>query len=285
MIKKILILFILFLFFVGFFGLYSALKYRQSLKYEKAPAKATEIRVTFLEGWTKEEIAEYLGKKGITTSTEFLLAVKNFNPLEYQRFLPKEAAGNLEGFLFPDTYFIPQTAPSSTTISGIIIKKALDNFGKRVTPEMLSQSGKKDNDLYKIITLASIIEKETGRDTATAEEKQQLDDERKIIAGIFYNRLNAGVALQSDATVNFATKKNLPSPTTADTEVGSPYNTYKYKGLPPGPISNPSLSSIMAALYPETTSYFYFLHDQTTGQVFYAKTYEEHLKNKQKYLK
>ena len=90
--------------------------------------------------------------------------------------------------------------------------------------------------------------------------------------------------LQSDATVNFATQKNQPSPSQADTEVDSPYNTYKYKGLPPGPICNPSLNSIMAALYPTDTDYMYFLHNQKTGQAIFAKTYEEHLKNKQKYL-
>jgi UPF0755 protein len=93
------------------------------------------------------------------------------------------------------------------------------------------------------------------------------------------------MALQSDATVNYATGKNLPSPTLADLEVNSPYNTYKHRGLPPGPISNPSLSSLMAAIYPAETDYLYFLHKQPSGEPVYSKTFEEHVANKLKYLK
>ncbi len=93
------------------------------------------------------------------------------------------------------------------------------------------------------------------------------------------------MALQSDATVNYITKKNTPSVSTADTKVDSPYNTYLYQGMPPGPICNPSLSSLMAAVYPASTDYFYFLSDPQTGKAIYAKTFEEHILNKQKYLK
>jgi len=129
--------------------------------------------------------------------------------------------------------------------------------------------------VFDIVTLASIVEKESGA-------SQQ---DREIIAGIFYNRLNAGMALESDATVNYVTKKKTPAISQADTQLDSPYNTYKYPGLPPGPISNPSLGSLMAALYPQKTDYVYFLTDPKTDRAVFAKTYDEHLANKQKYLK
>ncbi|MCX6796968.1 MAG: endolytic transglycosylase MltG [Candidatus Doudnabacteria bacterium] len=166
-----------------------------------------------------------------------------------------------------------------------LIKKALDNFCKKITPDMLSDIKARDLTLFDIITLASIIEKETGRNAITPQQKQMLDEERKIIAGIFYNRLNIGMALESDATINYITGRNNPSPTQEDLSVNSPYNTYKNKGLPPGPISNPSLSSIMAAIYPAQTDYFYFLHKQPSGEAVFSKTFEEHVKNKFKYLK
>src|SRR5206468_268019 len=110
-------------------------------------------------------------------------------------------------------------------------------------------------------------------------------EDRKMIAGVFYNRLKIGKGLESDAIVNFITGKSEPAVSTADSEIDSPYNTYKYPGLPPGPICNPGLDSIMAALYPTESDNMYFLTIPETHRAVFAKTYEEHLKNKQKYLK
>jgi UPF0755 protein len=93
------------------------------------------------------------------------------------------------------------------------------------------------------------------------------------------------MALQSDATVNYVTNKNNPTPTLEDLDTESLYNTYKYRGLPPGPIASPSLSSLLAALYPTDSEYFYFLHKQPSGEPVYSKTFEEHTQNKFKYLK
>jgi UPF0755 protein len=100
---------------------------------------------------------------------------------------------------------------------------------------------------------------------------------------VFYNRLKAGMPLESDATVSFVTGTSPIS--TADTQIDSPYNTYKYKGLPPGPICNPGLNSILAALYPTASDYLYFLTIPQTGRAVFAQTYDEHLKNKAEYLK
>jgi UPF0755 protein len=273
MIKKLLIFFVLALAILGAIGLYGALKYRSQLREERQTAKAPQTGVTFIEGWDNHDIADYLQKQGITGSADFLFSIKNFNATKYNSFLPKEANGNLEGFLFPDTYFIPKSAPAGQNISDIIIGKALDNFTQKITPGMLAQAQARGLSLYQIITLASIIEKESGGS----------QDDKKTIAGVFYNRLNAGMPLQSDATVSFIIGHSPIS--VDDTLIESPYNTYKNKGLPPGPICNPGLNSIMAALYPTASDYFYFLTIPDTGRAVFAATYDEHLKNKQKYLR
>jgi len=264
---------------------------RNSPKSPASPPKIVQTKVTIIEGWTTQNIAEDLDLNAKRTEQphladkqEFLDAVKNFSVADYPLLSSKPASQGLEGFVFPDTYFLPVHAGPSTTESSILITKALDNFSNKFTPQMESDAAARGMSVYQIVTLASIIEKETGRNVVTDEQQKALDEQRKIIAGIFYNRLAIGMPLQSDATVNFVTKKSSPSATTEDTKTDSPYNTYLYKGLPPGPICNPSLSSILAAIYPTHTNYFYFLHKQPSGEAVYSVTYEEQLQNKQKYL-
>jgi UPF0755 protein len=272
MLKKILIFFVLCLLLVAGVGFYNALKYRNLARQQRSNAKAPQSTITFVEGWSNKDIANYLEKQGVVSSADFLAAIKNYNTSAYDAFLPEQAKGNLEGFIFPDTYFIPKTASAGESLSDIIIGKALDNFSQKISPAMKQQAAAKGMSLYQIMTLASVIEKESGSN----------QDDKKMIAGVFYNRLQAGMPLQSDATVSYVTGH---SPITADDiNVDSPYNTYKYKGLPAGPICNPSLNSIMAALYPTDSSYFYFLTIPGTGRAVFAVTYEDHLKNKAKYL-
>jgi UPF0755 protein len=208
---------------------------------------------------------------------------------------------SLEGFLFPDTYFFNKPiAPYD------VVNRILSNFEKRLAqaetlaenenqnglyrlpayPTIKIGKGAGQVSLYQVLTLASIIEKETGRDVSKAgeDQKQRLDEERRTVAGIFYNRLAIGQALQSDATVNYASGKSDAQATYKDLEIDSPYNTYKYAGLPPGPICNPSLSSIIAALSPIKTDYYYFFHKQPSGEVVYSKTFEEHTAKRAKFL-
>jgi UPF0755 protein len=273
MIKKALILLVLFLLILGGFGIYGALKYRDEARQERLSAKAPQKTVTFVEGWNNNDISDYLQKQDIASSADFLTAVSKFDVSGYEALSSKPQTQSLEGFLFPDTYFIPANPPAGQNISDIIIKKALDNFSQKITPAMLQQANAQGMSLYQIIILASIIEKESGGN----------QDDRETIAGVFYNRLKAGMPLESDATVSFAVGH---SPiTTADTQINSPYNTYKYQGLPPGPICNPGLDSIMAALYPTASNYLYFLTIPQTGRAVFAVTYAEHLKNKSEYLK
>ena len=149
----------------------------------------------------------------------------------------------------------------------------LDNFSQKLEGNLTSKILAQKKSIFEIITLASIIEKEVRN-----------PEDMKMVADIFYKRLNKGMALQSDATVNYITGKGLLQPTLADTQIDNRYNTYKYPGLSLGPISNPGLSAIIAAIEPNSNPYYYFLTTKD-GAVIYSKTYEEHLRNKAKYLK
>lgn len=182
-----------------------------------------------------------------------------------------------EGFLFPDTYLFPKTASAS-----IVVNKMLSTFDSKISTQMETDIIASEYNLEQIITLASIIERETRK-----------EGERPVVAGILFNRLDIGMGLQTDATVQYAlaTTKCLPGTacnwwpilTREDMSINSSYNTYKYAGLPPAPIANPSLSSISAVIYPTDSSYLYYLHDGD-GIIHYAETLEGHNGNIRKYL-
>ena len=284
--------FIIFL-LLGLFGLTFVYRHFHRLNRPGVQQKPEEVHITFIEGWTDKDIAAYLEKLKLLQAEDFLTTLKNFDASSYPVLSFKPKAASLEGFLFPDTYFV-----AKQTTSEAVIKKALDNFSGKWTQATGFTSMKKEKFVpnsypaeplspYEVLIFASIIEKETGRNVSSlsSSQVQTLNTERKTIAGIFYNRLSIGQALQSDATINYVTGKSDPTPSQADLEAKSPYNTYTHRGLPPGPICNPSLSSIEAALNPIKTDYFYFLHRQSDGQVFYAKTLDQQVINKQKYLK
>ncbi|HLD25315.1 MAG TPA: endolytic transglycosylase MltG [Patescibacteria group bacterium] len=215
-----------------------------------------DIWVTTLEGWRNEEIANTLAKNLDLPESEFLRSAR-------------------VGYMFPDTYLIPQDATAGAIID--IFAKAFD---KKVTPEMRADIRASGMSVEDVITLASIVERE-GR----------TDEDRPVIAGILLKRLKAGWPLQADATLQYALgyqagdktwwKKSL---TEEDKKVRSPYNTYLNPGLPPGPISNPGLAAIRAVVYPKVTQYWYYLHDPAGG-VHYGATLEDHNDNIAKYLR
>ena len=252
-----------------------------------------EVSVTFIEGWTNKQFAQAVSKNFDIPENDFLKALKRFDASSYSIISLRPKGTDLEGYLFPDTYRFFEEATSEA-----IIDKLLENFedkfkqavvGSRQVSGRYIIPGYEDVALdevpgltaHQVITLASILERETGRNTTN---QTQLSEERKIVASIFYNRLETGVALQSDATINYITGKDDPSASAEDLDVDSPYNTYRHRGLPPGPIAAPSLSSLMAVLHPAETDYFYFLHKQPSGEPVYSKTFEEHKANKAKYL-
>jgi len=228
---------------------------------------SSEAKITIIEGWKLKDIAEYLENQGVFTEEDFMAAAKINNWKGSYSFLGDPQIKTLEGYLFPDTYAIYRDAKPED-----VIKKMLDNFKNKVDSEMLADLANDDRSLHEAIILASIIEREA-----------LYDEDRYMISDIFLKRLQEGIGLQSDATVNYVTGKKTSRPSYNDLQIDSPYNTYKYRGLPPGPISNPGLSSIMASIYPKSNPYFYFLTD-SDGRAHFGKTYDDHLMNIAKYL-
>lgn len=229
-----------------------------------------DVRITFPEGWNSKKMAERLTANGLP-GKEFLTQAEKPLPewrMKFNFLASLPVGASLEGYLFPDTYFF---APEATAED--IITVLLTNFGKKLE-SIVRQSNENDGGLdpkrlHAVVTLASIIEGE-GR----------TKEERDMISDIFWKRIALGQPLQSDATINYILGTTRLQPTLKDLERVSPYNTYQNKGLPPGPISNPGLVSLQAALFPRSNPYYYFLVDINTGETFYATTFEEHVKNR-----
>ncbi len=229
-----------------------------------------EVTLTFIEGWNNQEIADYLNQQVIAQPKDFMAVVQKkadwWN--NYDFLADKPSNLDLEGYLFPDTYRVYRDASISD-----IVRKMLDNFGKKLTPELRAEITRQGKTIHEILTLASILEKEVST-----------DNDRKMVADILYKRLAASMPLQVDSTVNYVTGKGVTRASGVDLQVDSPYNTYKYKGLPPGPICNPGLSAIEAAIYPNKNPYWYFL-TTPDGKVIYSMTHDEHVKAKAKYYR
>lgn len=271
--KKILIIIIAVV--IAFAGYKSYSDYQDRKAAERARAQALLVRkenkVTIIEGWRLKDIAADLAKDGIVSEEEFMVAADIKNWRGRYEFLNDSKIKSLEGFLYPDTYNFFEEATASD-----IIKKLLDEFDHKVTDKMRADLKSQKRSLYDAVILASILEREISN-------KPAHDGERDIVADIFWSRIKIGMGLQSDATVNYITGKTSTRPTLKDLEIDSPYNTYKYRGLPPGPINNPSLASIKSAIYPQASDYLYFLTDES-GKAYFARTYAEHQANIRKYL-
>ena len=209
------------------------------------------VKVTFPEGLNVNEtakIAKY--------------ALKNVDEEEFINI-----AKDKEGYLFPDTYlFLPNAVAED------VMKEMLDNFSAKMD-EINILFNDSDKTLNEIVTMASILEKEA----ATI-------DDKKLISGILWKRIKMGMPLQVDSVFLYINGKNTFELTLDDLKTDSPYNTYLYNGLPPTPIANPGLDSIIASLEPEDSPYLYYLSD-LNSIIHYAKTFEEHKKNKLIYLK
>lgn len=221
----------------------------------------TQIWVTIPEGLRREEIPD-----------KFITSLE-LSPTLAQTFTDEflSLTKDLEGFLFPDTYLFPKEASAAA-----VVKRLTSTFDQKISSleEDIAKSGRSRKD---IITLASILERET-RNAKT---------EGPIVAGILLKRMKEGWPLQADATAQYAIGKEpnwWPTPTRADLEVDSVFNTYKILGLPPHPIASPGLEAIKASLYPEESEYWYYIHD-TDGVIHYAKTLAEHNRNVDIYLR
>jgi len=247
----------------------------------KNPSQS-EREITIIPGWTLRDIATYFEKEEIATKKEFydLLGEPAVNYktvlggpkvlFELEVFSDKPKYVSFEGYFAPDTFRVFADASLEE-----IIKKLMKHRDDQFTDQMYEDIKKSNRTVFEVITIASILEKEV----------RGLED-KKIVSDLFWRRYDSNWALQADSTVHYAvgtdgsvfTKKE-------DRESTSPWNTYKYLGLPIGPISNPSIESIMAAIYPEKNDYWYFLTTLDTGEVKYGKTLEQHNANVQKYLR
>ncbi len=252
----------------GFYNLSSSMSVA-TLAKKMAVGDVVRERVTVIEGWDLIDISQDLENRRVFTKEDIATALK-INAAEQFSFLAGRPKGaTLEGYLFPDTYYVPHGDTATDFVT-----QALENFDKKLTPELRAEIAGQKKTIFQIITMASMLEKEVR----TLEDK-------KIVAGIFYKRIQAGMPLQVDATVNYVTRKDSAGVSAKDTQIDSPYNTYKYYGLPKGPISNPGADSILAAIYPEKSAYWYYLSDQKTSETIFSKTLEEHNAAVAKYLK
>lgn len=234
-------------------------------------ATPTEAIVTILPGWRIEEVAANVAGSGLSITAEAFINAAYAPSSEYLSYLPINEAPSLEGFLFPGTYVIPRDANLD-----VVFEVLLTPFEQNVDSLILDGFARQGLSIYEGVTLASIIEKEAV-----------VDDEKPLMASVFFNRLEQGIRLETDPTVQYslgyqtATQSWWKSPLAlVDLSIDSPYNTYNIFGLPPTPICNPDLNSLRAVAFPAETPYFYFRAAcDGSGRHKFAITFEEHLNN------
>jgi len=237
---------------LAFFAIYILIKLPDIVGIKERELKESrEVTVTIPEGLSIKQIGEIL---------------------ENAKLFPKDAfvkiAQKEEGYLFPDTYrFYKNAKPEDAVV------KMKENFNKKVTADILEEIKKSKRTLREVVIMASILEEEV-----------KSTEDRKIVAGILWKRLDRGMGLNVDAALTYILGRASHDLTIDDLKFDSPYNTYRYRGLPPTPISNPGLDAILAAASSTPSKYFYYLTDKE-GAVHYAKTLEEHALNKFKYLR
>ena len=233
------------------------------------------VRITIPEGYTAAQIEDTLISGGLNIKrSEFQEAVGITAPLAREIFnfaflgdLPPRAT--LDGFLFPDTYFFDEGI-----LLNDIVKRMLGNFDSKVTDAMRVKIKSRGKNLYEVVIMASLIEREV-----------RTYEDMRIVSGLLWKRMEIGMPLQVDATLVYLTGRKTGQITNDDKLIDSAYNTYKYRGLPPTPIANPGLNAINAAIDPIESEYLYYLSTPITGETIFSKTLDEHNENRIKYLK
>lgn len=229
-------------------------------------AGVEEVKITFPEGWTARKMADRLTEKKLPGKM-FLDFVEKpsrdvISAYDFLDDFPEDAS--LEGYLFPDTYVFYADSDAED-----IVRKMLDTFQNRTRGDIAETIQKNKISFRQAVIMASIIESEV-----------RTSSDRRIVSGIFWKRIEEGMRLQSDATLEYVLQTNAVQHSGKDLDTPSLYNTYMYEGLPPGPVSNPSLDSLFAAVFPEKSEFYYFLSSPKTGETFFAKTNEEQSANK-----
>ena len=237
-------------------------------KIHSGDAVFEHIRVTVPEGWMVEEIDAHLASIGLYELHDFTAAVREF-PIDSERYPLLDSLPDgvpLEGYLYPETYFIlAETSPHE------LVERMLTELHRRLPADINQQAAQLRMTVHEVLTLASIVQKESPR------------NDMPEIAGVFWNRIQRRMRLESDATVNYVLGTRNLQPTFADTAVQHPYNTYRNFGLPPGPINNPGLDAVIASLNPVEHDYLFFLHKPTLETVF-SLNFADHLSAKARYL-
>ncbi len=226
------------------------------------------MRFTVPEGYDLRKTEDKLSAEGFINRELFEQEIESGNfPYEFLKDAP-QGANRLEGYLFPNTYDVFTTATEHD-----IIDRMLRQFDAVFTDECYQRTEELGLSINEVVTIASLIERET-----------RVDSERAVVASVIYNRLARGQKLQIDATIQYALDEPKEFLTYADLEIDSPYNTYKIDGLPPGPICSPGEASIMAALYPESTDYIYYvLGKELNGAHKFTADYNQFLVYKDEY--
>mgnify|MGYP000362346148 CR=1 FL=1 len=235
--------------------------------------KKETVVFTIPEGFTAEQVVDKLGTAWKIDSAVFLNIVNSGAELKETDILgipnDKGIRHRLEGYLFPETYEIVKGSTAEEVVEAMLVqlKKKLESI-----PNWQQKLKERGMSLHELLTVASLVEREVV-----------VDSERPLVAGVIYNRLEKGQKLEIDATVQYLLGKQKERLLNKDLEIESPYNTYRNKGLPPGPICNPGIAAIEAALSPKASDYFFYVtkKDGSQGHLF-AKTYKEHLANIQK---
>jgi UPF0755 protein len=221
--------------------------------------------VTFREGLTIRQMAEIFEERGFGEQASFVKAASNADLI---RAIDADAR-DLEGYLFPDTYALPRRTTADQLVARMVAR-----FEKALTPETRQAAAARGLSVRALVTLASLVEKETAK-----------GEERPLVAAVYANRLKIGMGLQCDPTVIYAlerARRYTGNLTRADLQFDSPYNTYRYPGLPPGPIAAPGQASMEAAARPADVQYIYFV-SRNDGSHAFATTLDEHNRNVEVY--
>ena len=235
--------------------------------------KTEEISITIPEGYTVSQIDTLLAENALIEPGELVRCAQTCD-FETFDFLPQttglaQRGGKVEGYLFPDTYFVAV----QDFHPKFFLERLLGTFRKRIVTAYSSDIEQSGRTLHELVTMASLVEEET-----------RTDEERPMVSGILWKRFDDGRGLGVDATVRYIINKPTDDITVADLNTNSPYNTRKFKGLPPGPISTISEKSFVATLQPKDNDYWYYLH-APDGQIHYAVSNEEHNINRYRYLR
>lgn len=236
-------------------------------------------RITVPEGIHIEQIAERLEENTEFSAEDFMVLVQEESFIEEMSAqfpdllssaveASEETRYLLEGYLYPATYEVFE----DTTLESLVTQM-ISQMNQTMQPHF-EEIMASDLTVHEVLTLASYIEREGTS-----------DEDRQLISGVFYNRIAEGMPMQTDPSVAYALGEHRERTTYEDLEIDSPYNTYMYAGIGPGPINSPSEAAIYASVYPEETDYLYFLADLETGNIYYSETYEQHLEYQNEYLR